>query len=59
MRSITDYTADTMTINSKKSDFIINNGSIWDGDNFMIYIRELIHRGSGTKNYLMLQKMRD
>ena len=28
------YTADTMTINSKKSDFIINNGSIWDGDKF-------------------------
>ena len=28
------YTADTITIDSKKSDFIINNGSIWDGKNF-------------------------
>ena len=28
------YTADTMTIDSKKNDFIINNGSIWDGEKF-------------------------
>ena len=28
------YTPDSMTINSKKNDFIINNGSIWDGENF-------------------------
>lgn len=27
------YTANTITINSKKSDFLINNGSIWDGKN--------------------------
>ena len=28
------YTPETMTIDSKKNDFIINNGSIWDGENF-------------------------
>ena len=28
------YTADTMTINSTKEDFIIKNKSIWDGQNF-------------------------
>jgi pseudaminic acid synthase len=28
------YTPETMTIDSKKNDFIIKNGSIWDGDNY-------------------------
>ena len=28
------YTPDTLTINSDKKDFIINNGSIWDGQNY-------------------------
>jgi pseudaminic acid synthase len=28
------YTADTLTINSNKKDFIINNQSIWDGKTF-------------------------
>ena len=28
------YTPDTLTINSGKKDFIINNGSIWDGQNY-------------------------
>ena len=27
------YTPDTLTIDSRKNDFIINNGSIWDGKN--------------------------
>lgn len=32
------YTPETITINSNKSDFIINNGSIWDGRNlFSLY----------------------
>jgi len=28
------YTADTLTLNSKKEDFIINNNSIWDGKSY-------------------------
>ena len=28
------YTPDTLTLDSQKKDFIINNGSIWDGKNF-------------------------
>ena len=28
------YTANTMTIDSDKKDFVINNGSIWDGQKF-------------------------
>lgn len=28
------YTPDTLTINSDKDDFVINNGSIWDGKNY-------------------------
>ena len=28
------YTPDTMTINSKKDDFIVSSGSIWDGESF-------------------------
>lgn len=28
------YTADTMTLNLNTKDFIIDNGSIWDGENF-------------------------
>jgi len=28
------YTADTLTIDSKKSDFVVNSGSIWDGKTY-------------------------
>ena len=31
---IQTYRPDTITINSSKKDFIINNGSIWDGQNY-------------------------
>ena len=34
------YTADTLTIDSKKEDFIINNGSIWDGKIFYELYKE-------------------
>ena len=34
------YTADTLTIDCEKSDFIINNGSIWDGKNFYELYKE-------------------
>ena len=34
------YTADTLTIDSKKKDFIINNGSIWDGKNLYELYKE-------------------
>lgn len=34
------YTADTLTINCKKEDFLINNGSIWDGKNFYELYKE-------------------
>ena len=27
------YTADTMTLDINNKDFVINNGSIWDGEN--------------------------
>ena len=34
------YTADTLTIDSDRADFIINNGSIWDGKNFYELYKE-------------------
>lgn len=34
------YTADTLTIDCKKEDFLINNGSIWDGKNFYELYKE-------------------
>ena len=34
------YTANTITIDSKKSDFLINNGSIWDGKNLYELYKE-------------------
>ena len=37
---IQTYTADTLTIDSKKDDFIINSGSIWDGKNYYELYKE-------------------
>lgn len=34
------YTADTLTINSNKPDFIIKSGSIWDGETFYDLYRQ-------------------
>lgn len=34
------YTADTLTIDSNKPDFIINSGSIWDGKNYYELYKE-------------------
>ena len=34
------YTADTLTIDSNKSDFVIDNGSIWDGRNLYDLYKE-------------------
>ena len=34
------YTADTLTIDSNKSDFVINSGSIWDGRNYYQLYKE-------------------
>ena len=34
------YTADTLTIDCKKEDFLINNGSIWDGKTFYELYKE-------------------
>lgn len=34
------YTADTLTLNSIQKDFIINNGSIWDGQTFYSLYRQ-------------------
>ena len=36
------YTADTITLNSKKDDFLINNDSIWDG----MYLYDLYKEAS-------------
>ena len=45
------YRAETMTIDSKSKDFIINNGSIWDGQNFSNFIKRHKHLGSGIRNF--------
>ena len=50
------YTADTITLDCDAPDFIINEGSIWDGRGvvkvYILYIIRLIHLGSGTRSYL-------
>ena len=52
------YTADTLTIDCKK-DFLINNGSIWDGKNFYELYKEAYTPWGMHLNYLKLQNLKD
>ncbi len=45
------YTADTITIDCKKDDFLIK-GTIWGVKIFINYTRKLIPHGNGMKNSL-------
>jgi sialic acid synthase SpsE len=45
------YTADTITIDCDKDDFIIK-GTIWKAENYTTYIRRPIPHGNGMKPYL-------
>ena len=38
------YTADTMTLNSKNSDFMIDGGTLWDGKNLYELYQEAYTR---------------
>ena len=48
------YTPETMTINSRRKDFLVKNG-IWKGLP-LIYIKKHKHLLNGKKNYLIMQK---
>ena len=51
------YTADTMTINSKKREFLIRNKkSIWHGKTLYNLYKKLTLLGHGIKKYLQRQK---
>ena len=52
------YTADTLTIDSDRADFIINNGSIWDGKNFCELYKEAFTPWEWHGGYFALQKKR-
>lgn len=50
------YTPETMTIESNNKDFIINNGSIWDGKNFYELYKEAHTPWSWHKELFKLAK---
>ena len=55
---IQTYTADTITIDCDKDDFLIKE-LFGTGGNYMTYIKMLIHLGNGTKKSLIVLKRRD
>ena len=51
------YTPDTITIKSKRPEFLIKDKKIYGKiKHFMNFIKKLIPRGRGTKRYLTMQK---
>jgi pseudaminic acid synthase len=48
------YTADTLTLNSKKDDFIIKGGTLWDGKSLHELYQKPIPLGSGIKSFLIM-----